>query len=66
MKDYNPNNPDYMREKIFKLKPSLYLMLSSWCSSGKRILFFIDRVNVITFWESSLRTMDGVTQLKET
>ena len=55
------NNPDYKREKIFKLKSSLCLMLDSWCCGGKWILFFVDWVNVTIFWESSLRTMDGVT-----
>jgi len=38
-------------------------MLCSSGDGGKWILFFVDRVNVENFWGSSLRIVDGVTQL---
>ena len=50
------------REKIFKLKSFLYLMLGSCCSGGKWILYSVDWVNVSVFWKSSLQTMDRVAQ----
>ena len=64
MKDYNNlKNSDCKREKIFKLKSSLYLMMGFSRGGGKLILFFVDRVNVSVFWESSLQNMDGVARL---
>ena len=64
MKDNNNlKYSDYKREKIFKLKSSLCLMMGSWYNGEKWILFSIDRVNVTIFWESSLQTMDEVAQL---
>ena len=41
----------------------LYLKLGSLCSSGKYILFFIDRVSVKLLWKSSPWITDGVAQL---
>ena len=63
MKSYNHLNSNYKREKTLKLKYSLYLKLGSLRSGEEWILFFVDRVNVIIFWESSLQIMDRVAQL---
>ena len=56
----------YKRGEIFKLRSLLCLKLGSWCGDGKWILFFVDRVNVRTSWESSLWIVDEVTQLLST
>ena len=63
MKNYNHSNPNYKREKTLKLRSSLYLRLGSLRTSGKWILFFVDRVNVKLFWKSSPWITYGVAQL---
>ena len=56
MKDYNNlKNSDYKKKKIFKLKSSLCLMLGSWCSDRKWILFFVDRHDLLGIFP-----LDGV------
>ena len=50
MKSYN-SNFNYKREKTLKLKSSLCLRLGSLRSDVN--LFFVDRVNVKLFWNSS-------------
>ena len=62
MKNYN-SNFNYNREKTLKLRSSLCLRLGSLRSSGKWILFSIDRVNVKLFWNFSPWITDGVAQL---